>query len=65
MLKTASPETEVNGEIDSTLGDHGHRFGESTQPREQNGNAPDCRHLERCQELEQGPHENRSERVGP
>ena len=65
ILKTARPETEVNGEIDSALCDHGYRFDESSQPREQNGTAPDCRHLERCQELEQGPRENRSEGVGP
>jgi hypothetical protein len=64
ILKTAGPETEVNGEIDRTLGDHGHRFEEGAQPREQNGIAPDRRNLERCQELEQGPHENRSEKVG-
>ena len=33
-LKTASSETDVNGEVNSALGDHGYWFGESAQPRE-------------------------------
>jgi hypothetical protein len=33
-LKTASPETDVNGEVNSALGDHGYWFDENAQPRE-------------------------------
>jgi len=54
-----------NSESNGSVGDHDHRLDGSAQPGEQNRTTPDCRYLKRCQELEQGPYENRSEHVGP